>query len=329
MSDKGYIKLYRDIQDHWMWKDERFSRGQAWIDLIMMANHKDAKIPVGEHIEIVKRGQFITSIAKLSDRWKWSYNTTKAFLNLLENDNMLIRKSDNSKTLITIVNYGVYQSREKKNEEGVDRPIDEPIDRATDEPTDEQTANQLTELLIVNKNVKNDKNVKNIYISSFEHAWEIYPRKDEKKRAYECYTARLNSGYSEEELLQATEAYAKECEERQTEKRYIKQAKTFFGINEPFVDYLKRAKAQEKKQDLSSFFDINEANNTPPYFGLPKEWFDGETLVESRVEPIWHPRMHGLPEGTESAKEVINTFNWRKRGWYEYNKRKGESSGSE
>lgn len=165
--------------------------------------------------------------------------------------------------------------------------------------------------------------------SSFEHVWKLYPRHDEKKRAYECYTARLNSGYSEEELLQATEAYAKECEERQTEKRYIKQAKTFFGINEPFVDYLKKAKDQEKKQDLSSFFDINEANNTPPYFGLPKEWFDGETLIESRVEPIWHPRMHGLPEGTESAKEVINTFNWRKRGWYEYNKRKGESSGSE
>lgn len=165
--------------------------------------------------------------------------------------------------------------------------------------------------------------------SSFEHVWKLYPRHDEKKRAYECYTARLNSGYSEEELLQATEAYAKECEERQTEKRYIKQAKTFFGINEPFVDYLKKAKDQEKKQDLSSFFDINEANNTPPYFGLPKEWFDGETLIESRVEPIWHPRMHGLPEGTESAKEVINTFNWRKRGWHEYNKRKGESSGSE
>jgi len=165
--------------------------------------------------------------------------------------------------------------------------------------------------------------------SSFEHVWKLYPRHDEKKRAFECYTARLNSGYSEEELLQATEAYAKECEERKTEKRYIKQAKTFFGINEPFVDYLKKAKAQEKKQDLSSFFDINEANNTPPYFGLPEEWFDGETLIESRVEPIWHPRMHGLPEGTESAKEVINTFNWRKRGWYEYNKRKGESSGSE
>lgn len=165
--------------------------------------------------------------------------------------------------------------------------------------------------------------------SSFEHVWKLYPRHDEKKRALECYTARLNAGWTEEELLQATEAYAKECEERQTEKRYIKQAKTFFGINEPFVDYLKRAKAQEKKQDLSSFFDINEANNTPPYFGLPKEWFDGETLIESRVEPIWHPRMHGLPEGTESAKEVINTFNWRKRGWHEYNKRKGESSGSE
>ena len=313
MSKKGYIKVYRDIQDHWIWQEE-FSMAQAWLDLIMMANHKDRKIPFNGTIKVIKRGQHLTSVRKLSARWGWGINKTERFLKMLESDDMIKKESDTNGTLLTVVNYGVYQSS--------DTPTDTQTDTRTDTPTDTRAER--------NKNVKNDKNIKNdIYTCSFEHAWEIYPRKDEKKRAYECYTARLNSGYSEEELLQATEAYAKECEERQTEKRYIKQAKTFFGINEPFVDYLKRAKAQEKKQDLSSFFDINEANNTPPYFGLPKEWFDGETLIESRVEPIWHPRMHGLPEGTESAKEVINTFNWRKRGWYEYNKRKGESSGSE
>jgi hypothetical protein len=41
---KGYVSIHREIFDHWVWKEKPFSRGQAWIDLIMMANHCDAKI---------------------------------------------------------------------------------------------------------------------------------------------------------------------------------------------------------------------------------------------------------------------------------------------
>ena len=150
---KGYIKLYRELQDCWIWKGELFTRGQAWVDLLLMANHKDTKIPFGDHLEIVARGQFITSISKLSDKWGWSFNTVKRFLNLLESDNMLTRKSDNSKTLITIVNYGIYQANDIDVDRQVDRPVDEPID--------EQGANPL----IPNKNEKNDKeDINNIYV---------------------------------------------------------------------------------------------------------------------------------------------------------------------
>lgn len=163
---QGYIKLHRQLQDCWVWQGERFSRGQAWVDLLMMANHKDVKIPFGEKIEVIKRGQFITSIAKLAEKWQWSFNTVKKFLNLLENDNMLIRKSDNTKTLITIVNYDIYQYSETEKEGDLDRPIDRPVDRPIDRPIDGQSADLLTDPLIPNKNdknVKNEKNVKNVF----------------------------------------------------------------------------------------------------------------------------------------------------------------------
>ena len=67
MSKKGYIKVYRDIQDHWIWQEE-FSMAQAWLDLIMMANHKDRKIPFNDTIKVIKRGQHLTSVRKLSAR---------------------------------------------------------------------------------------------------------------------------------------------------------------------------------------------------------------------------------------------------------------------
>ena len=108
----GWIKLHRDIQDHWLWEDEPFSRGQAFIDLLMEVNHEDKKVLFnGELIEI-KRGSKITSLRKLGERWKWSVCKVKKFLEQLKKDGIITYKSDNKKTLVSIENYSVYQSRE-------------------------------------------------------------------------------------------------------------------------------------------------------------------------------------------------------------------------
>ena len=78
-----------------------------------------------------------------------------------------------------------------------------------------------------------------IYSANFTHFWEVYPKKKEKSRAYSCYKARLNDGYSEDEILKAAQKYAEECKKEKREERYIKLAGTFLGPNTPFVDYLK------------------------------------------------------------------------------------------
>lgn len=109
---EGWNKIYRSIQEHWLWTCEPFSRGQAWIDLLLMANHKEAKIMVNGNLEVVERGQRITSIRKLSDRWKWSTKKVTHFLDQLVKDKMIEYISDSSKTVITIVNYDKYQGKE-------------------------------------------------------------------------------------------------------------------------------------------------------------------------------------------------------------------------
>ncbi|WP_283690095.1 hypothetical protein [Clostridium perfringens] len=106
---EGWLKLYRSIQNHWLWEDKPFSRGQAFVDLLLMANHKDNKILFNGELIEVKRGSRITSLRQLSEAWGWSTKKTKKFLELLEKDNMITVKSDNKKTLVTIENYEVYQ----------------------------------------------------------------------------------------------------------------------------------------------------------------------------------------------------------------------------
>lgn len=108
---EGWIKLHRAIQEHWVWDDEPFTRGQAFIDLLLMVNHKDKKIMFNGELIEVKKGSKITSLRQLSDRWKWSTNKVKKYLEQLQKDGMINYKSDNKKTLLTIENYSVYQGQ--------------------------------------------------------------------------------------------------------------------------------------------------------------------------------------------------------------------------
>lgn len=98
----------------------------------------------------------------------------------------------------------------------------------------------------------------NIYTCAFAEFWKEYPRKKEKAKAYKCYQARLKDGYSEEELLTSAKAYKKECEERNTEERYIKLAATFLGASTPFIDYLKKDMEEKTNGEIPDYWGYFE-----------------------------------------------------------------------
>ncbi|WP_430619438.1 hypothetical protein [Enterococcus sp. DIV0802b] len=86
----------------------------------MDANHKQNKFVFDGKLVEVERGQKITSIRQLSERWRWSRTKVTDFLTLLEKDGMLVRKSDSKKTVITIVNYDIYQNQDNKKSHSSD-----------------------------------------------------------------------------------------------------------------------------------------------------------------------------------------------------------------
>ena len=122
----GWIKIHRDISYHEIWSDKPFSKGQAWIDLIILANHSDNKCMVGNKVEEIKRGSFITSELKLMDRWGWGRKKVQLFLKFLESESMIVRDANNKRTAITIVNYDIYQyqgtaKEQQKNTKGTSK----------------------------------------------------------------------------------------------------------------------------------------------------------------------------------------------------------------
>ena len=166
MGKKGFIKLHRDIEEHWLWNDKPFDKRSAWIDLIMMANHDENKVVLGNQLYEVKRGQRITSIRKLGERWGWSREKVTNFLELLESDGMIQKKTDTKKTLLTIANYSKYQNRQDTEMTQKGHVNDTSMTRSD-----------------TNKNVKNEKNEKN-YKEVGEKRKRFIPPTQEEVKSY-------------------------------------------------------------------------------------------------------------------------------------------------
>ncbi|MBO2760481.1 DnaD domain-containing protein [Staphylococcus aureus] len=153
----GWISIDRSIQNHWLFKEKRtFSKFEAWIYLLMEANHSEEKVPIGNQIVTVERGQRLTSILTLSDLFNWSRFKVKTFLDLLESDGMLEVKTTSKYTLITIVNYDFYQSEQGRNQHQNDIKPTSKQHQSNINPTSKQHQTN------TNNNDNKDNNEKNV-----------------------------------------------------------------------------------------------------------------------------------------------------------------------
>lgn len=116
----GWIKLHRQLQENSLWTSEPFTRGQAWVDLILLANHKYGYFYLRNHKIEVKRGQVGWSILKLAERWSWSRSKVNKFLKDLEKEQQVKQQQSKSTTIITLVNYEEYQKKEQQPEQQQD-----------------------------------------------------------------------------------------------------------------------------------------------------------------------------------------------------------------
>lgn len=104
---EGWIKLYRNIQEHWIWQDPQ--KLKWWLDILLLANHKENKFLLGNELMEVERGEHHTSELKLAERWGVSKTTVRKFLKLLESEQMIELKKSKKGTTLKVSNYNDYQ----------------------------------------------------------------------------------------------------------------------------------------------------------------------------------------------------------------------------
>ena len=225
-KSKGWIRLYRSILDHWLWEDdEPFCIRSAWIDILLMANHADKKCRFDGEVITIQKGQIVTSIRKLSARWKWGIKRTKNFLKTLENDNMIVVESNTKRTLLTIVNYGDFNVIGNTNDHTEETQRQHGGN--TEETLRQHRGNTEETPGELNNNVKNDKNDKNEKNDKNDKNEKKGREKKTPRARYGEYKHVLLTEEEHNKLLdqlgeRATTEYIKRVDEycQQTGKRY-------------------------------------------------------------------------------------------------------------
>ena len=220
----GWIKLHRSIKDHWIYKEKRkFSKFEAWVDLILSVNHKENTFVLGNEITECKRGMHITSKRELALKWNWSITKVTSFLELLEKDKMISYFSDTKKTVISIVNYELYQG-DKKLEK-------------TQEENKRNTKKNQEETNKNDNNLKNEKNEKEVYAPIIQYL----NKKTGKNFSYrtkstiEKIDARIREDYTLDDFKKVIVNKSDQWLEDGAMNRYLRP-ETLFGNN--FESYL-------------------------------------------------------------------------------------------
>ncbi len=201
---EGWIKLYRNLREHWIWEDPVKLRW--WIDMLLQANHQDKKVALGNEIILVRRGSFHTSELKLAKRWCTSKKSARTFLNLLQNDGMINMVKSFKGTTIEVSKYGDYQGYNE--EKGT---VLEPL------KIDDFEGNSINENNFENNEVKNGTTKNSSNINGLENNFQ-----EEKTTKEPC----KNHFGTMQELQKNREVYTnnnykelKECKEGQEWKK--------------------------------------------------------------------------------------------------------------
>ena len=105
---EGWIKLHRQIKNHWLWKSD--NRFKWWIDILLTVNHSDSKVLIKGTLIECKRGQSIRSLESWAREWNISKGAVRDFFKLLQSEEMLATESLTFTTRITVCKYEDYQT---------------------------------------------------------------------------------------------------------------------------------------------------------------------------------------------------------------------------
>ena len=118
VSHEGFIPLFRRFLNNELWIEKRkFSKAEAWIDLLFMARYGEEPEEIIDRGELIKidYGEILTSVKSLAEKWGRSETWVRALLEHLESKSSIKKHTKkNRRTIIGVVKLGHFQELVKK-----------------------------------------------------------------------------------------------------------------------------------------------------------------------------------------------------------------------
>lgn len=140
---KGWLKLHRTIMTSSVFSNPKLLK--FWIWILCKAFTVPAKVTVGLQEVDVEKGQFVFGRFAAANELQMTNSTVYKYLKILEKERMVVVKSNNKFSLVSVVNWCDYQDKKEQEEQQSNNK----------RTTKEQQSNTNKEL----KNIKNKDNI--------------------------------------------------------------------------------------------------------------------------------------------------------------------------
>lgn len=104
----GYVKVFRSLLESPIFDNERLLKVFMWC--LLKASHKPYKAVVGSQIVDLKPGQFVYGSRVAAEELNIPYSTVYRYMKLLQELEAIEMNVKRKYSVITIVNWGLYQS---------------------------------------------------------------------------------------------------------------------------------------------------------------------------------------------------------------------------
>lgn len=175
----SWIKLFRDINKHWIWQNSDYLKW--WLDILLEVNHAPAKVVIKNKIYDCNRGEKLYSLDTWALRWGTNKSKARRFLQLLQNDNMIELKSETQTTRLIVCKYDTYQDMRNADETQMKRKrnADETHLTPIEEGKEEKEGK---ELFLLEKETKEKKISKENPNEIFPQSEQVEPGAEERKK---------------------------------------------------------------------------------------------------------------------------------------------------
>lgn len=175
----SWIKLFRDINKHWIWQNSDYLKW--WLDILLEVNHAPAKVVIKNKIYDCNRGEKLYSLDTWAYRWGTNKSKARRFLQLLQNDNMIVLKSETQTTRLIVCKYETYQDMRNGDETQMKRKRNANETHLT--PIEEgKEEKEGKELFLLEKETKEENLSKENPLEIFPKSESVEPGAEERKK---------------------------------------------------------------------------------------------------------------------------------------------------